>query len=50
MDSRPVRQIRGVPPCWRITPSIASIRCGWSSEEASTPRTRPECGSVPSST
>ena len=40
----------GVPPCRRSTASIASIRCGWSSDSASTPRTRPECGSVPSST
>ena len=48
--SRSVRQTRGVPPCRRSTASIASIRCGWSSDSASTPRIRPECGSVPSST
>ena len=29
---------------------MASIRCGWSSDSASTPRTRLECGKVPSST
>lgn len=48
--SRSVRQTRGVPLCRRSTASIASIRCGWSSDPASTPRTRLECGSVPSST
>ena len=48
--SRSVRHTRAVPPSRRITLSMASMRWAWSIDSANTPRMRPECGSVPSST
>jgi integrase len=46
---RSSRQYRLTPPSRRTTPSRASIRCGWSSDSASTARHRLEWASDPTS-